>query len=852
MAKSFVAAAALFVAGLANAAAPAVFHSRDYQSLVHMEPDEVIAIGGYGFSPSDRVVYGDPTQPRPTTVPEHSAPDTGVATVVSVGDPPYSLTARVPQAVQAGRVYRIWVVNAAGEWSEGITVNDPRPLWVSPSYLNETADPARLGRRLRVVGRNLRPSAEQPARIRLKGPATYVLTSDSPAEKSSSVPDYVLEAPLPARLATGNYAVSVSRDGRTWIEVKSQQLEVRADPPALARFSIDEARFGGCRPDDGAMDNSCLSRAIGAAQAAGGGVVVIPTGTWDLSAASGVMLPANIHLQGAPDRSGKIVRHDLRNARPRGLLTAAGHNIISNLTFTDAEPTTSVAESSPIIGLGAGPASADPVSDVIIVNNDFLRVGRAIEDSARPLKRLWVTHNRLAAFDRDLQLPGDHFGINAPNLIEDSIVRWNTFIPGSYIDVAQHQGVIGSELSSSHRLDFSNNMADGAAIEGLWNAGDPKGWRAAFFWNLNGNQELTLIAQNRITCSGDKAGDGEALGLDGNGGTSAFIGAQTVTGATAVTLTVHGTLVGEQMGRKIDRASYYRGNWIEVMEGPGAGQVRKIQQYGEDLAAGTVTFTVTVPWDVPPRRGARVAVGRDYWQVYTVGNEIDQRQPLCQKANLNYPAGGQISYWTPTADSVIDGNRQYDSSGILFAVGYSFPAPECRDCGNSAAFQAALEIRNNLVEGEYDWASDCSRSGISASIGVSPTPESTPPLLGIGISITHNRIVHADGLRGGGIDFASTWFMGPPPGHWQFLQSVVIQHNSLADVDGPAPRPACHFGQAERTGIRMEGSDNLRNTVLYANSCRKVGKLILDGGKDTLRLCTQSDDSCECAAGQEH
>ena len=841
----------------ANAAAPGVFHTPGYESLVHAEPDDVVVIGGYGFVPSDHVVYeafdsDDPARPHPAAIPASSGPDSGVAAVVAVGDPPYSLTARLPQTLQAQRIYRLWVVNAAGEWSEAITVNDPRPLWVSPSYVNETADPARLGRRLRVVGRNLRPGAGQPARIRLKGPATYVLTSDSAAaDAGSSVPDYVLEAPLPTRVTAGHYSVSVSNDGRTWVEVKSQPLEVRTDPPAPASFSIDEPRFGGCRPGDGAADNSCLARALAAARAAGGGVVVIPTGTWDLSAANGLVLPPNVSLRGVPDRSGKVVRHDLRHARPRALLTVTSHNTISDLTFTDAEPTTSVDDSKPIIALGEGPASAAPVSDVIIVNNDFQRVGRAIEDGARPLVRLWITHNRFAAFDRDLQLPGDHFGVNAPNLIEDSIVRWNTFIPGSYIDVTEHQGVIGSELSSSHRLDFSNNIADGASSEGLQNVGDPKGWRAAFFWNLNGNQEMTLVAENRISCPGDKAGDGEALGFDGNGDTFAFIGAQTVAGATAVTLTVHGALLGEQARRAIDRASFYRGHWIQVMEGMGAGQVRKIQSYVENAAAGTVTFTVTTPWDIPPQPGSRIVVGRDYWQVYTVGNEVDQRKPLCQKTNLTYPAGGQIGYWTPTADSTIDGNRQYDSSGILFAVGYSVPASDCRDCGNSAAFQTGLEIRNNLVDGEYDWDSDCSRSGISASIGVSPTPASPPPLLGIGISIAHNQIVHADGFRGGGIDFASTWFMGPPPGKWQLLQSVVIQHNYLMDIDGPPPRPTCHFGQVKRAAIRLDGVDNLRNTILYANSCRDVGNLVLDGGKDTLRLCASSGGSCECATGQE-
>jgi hypothetical protein len=846
-AKSFGVVCALFGATVTHAAAPAVFHSRDYQSLVHAGPDEVIAIGGYGFSASDRVVYGAQSGPHPGAVPTHDSADSGLAPVISVGDPPYSLTARLPRAFQAGHPYRIWVVNAANEWSAPITVNDPRPLWVSPSEVNASADPARLGRKLRVIGRNLRPNAGQSARIRLQGPATYILTPDNPEDPASSVPDYVLEAALPTHLTPGNYTISVSRDARTWVEVSSQTWEVKADPPQLATFSIDDSRFGSCRANDEQADNSCLERAIAAATAAGGGTVVIPTGTWDLSATRGLVLPVNVELRGDPDHSSRIVRHDILHSHPRALLTVAGHNIISDLSFSDAEPTPSEAASRPIITLGEGPPSATPVSDVIMVNNDFVRVGRAIEDSVRPLIRLWITHNRFGAFDRDLQLVGDRYSTEAPNLIEDSIVRWNTFIPGSFLDVPGYQGVLASELSSSHRLDFSNNVADGTAVEALQNPGDPKGWRAAFFWNLNGNQELTLIAQNHISCSGDKAGDGEAIAFDSNGDTYAFDGAQTVSGATATTLTLRSELAAELIGHSVDRARFYRGHWIQVVEGPGAGQVRKIQSYNQDTASGTVTFTVTTPWDLPPRAGARIVVGREYWQVYTVGNEIDQRKPLCQKANLNYPSGGQITYWTPTADSVIDGNKQYDTSGILLKVNYNAAAPGCRECGNGVEFQAGLEVRNNLIQGEYDWDSDCSRSGISASMGIVPTPNTRPPLLGIGLAIDHNRIIHADGLRGGGINFAVAWHMGPPPGKWQMLQSMVIQHNSFEDLDGPAPRPACRTGQDQRTAIRLEGSDNLRNTVLYANDCRSVTHPLFDGGKNTVRLCDGGPaESCVC------
>lgn len=840
----------------AAAVAPRVFHTPGYESPVHAEPDEILVICGSGFTSSDHVVYEalDPREkPRrhPAGIPTESGPLSGVAPIVSVGDPAYSLSARLPEVLQAQRIYRLWVVSSAGEWSEPITVNDPRPLWVTPAFVNETADPARLGRQVRIVGRNLRPEPGQQMRIKLAGSTTFILTSNSSSADPAYLGDYVVEAALPARLPVDSYTVSVSRDGRNWTGVQAQKLAVQPDPPEVASFPVDDPRFGNCRPGDGVADNPCFAEAIAAARAQGGGNIVIPPGVWDLSATGGFILPPHVNLRGSKDRTGKIVRHDTHTSQPRALFTVTGANSITDVTFTDADTFASPAESRPIIQLGEARVPTDVVSDIIISNNDFQRVGRAIEDSGRPLLRLMVTHNRLAAYDRDLQLPGNQFGTDVPYRIEDSIFRWNTFIPGSFIDIADHQGVIASELGASHRLDFSTNIADGTATEGLQKPADPKGWRAAFFWNLNGNQEELLVSGNRISCPGDKAGDGEALSFDGNGDTFGFIGAQQVTRASGATVTIHGTLLDEQGKHHIDRASFYRGHWVQIMAGPGTGQVRKIDSYVEDPATGTVTFIVAPAWDVLPGPGSRVVVGRDYWQVYALANDVEQRNPPCQKSNLNDPAGGVIAFWTPTADSLLAGNRQYDTSGLLFNAGYGVPskAPNCRDCGNSAALQTGLEIRDNLIDGEYDWGSTCSHSGIGGALGVAPAPESPPPLVGIGISIAHNRIIHADGLHGGAIDLTATWYLGPPPGHWQLLQSVVIQHNSLEDIDGQLPERACRYEQKYRAGVRLDGIDNIRNTVLYANRCQRVTTPLLDGGKDTVRLCTPgSEGSCECAA----
>ena len=842
----------------AQSAAPRVLHTAGYESPVRGAPDDLLTIAGADFKSTDRVVYqatdaDSLSAPHPTDIPHSASAEAGTAEVVQVATPPDSLTVRLPSVIQADRIYRLWVVNTAGEWSAAMPINDPRPLWITPSYVHESVDVAGLGRRIRVIGRNLAPAATGgPMRVRLEGPHSYLLSTVTEPNASGPIASYVAEASVPARLTAGMYSVSVSRDGRSWIRLKQQRLEVRPDPRSMPRYSLDDPRFGGCHAGDGIDDSACFARAITSAAHDGGGTIVVPPGSWDLSATRQFILPPDVQLVGA-DRSSTLVSHDAGQTLPgQALLTVSGHNAITGLTFTDTQIYHSFDASRAIIQLGTQPADRshgplEPVSDVIISDNIFRRVGRAIGQSDRGIERLFVTHNEFAGYDRGIELPGNGFNAGVPFRIDDSIIRWNRFVPGSYIDVAARQGVIASGIGASYRLDFSSNTADGTSTEGLQDPGDPKGWRAAFFWNMNNNDEQLLVAQNRISCSGDKAGDGEALSFDGSGSHTAYNGTPPVTAATADTVTLRGAVYLEQGGRHIDRASYYRGFWLQVVDGIGIGQARKISDYSEDAASGLTVFRVSPAWDIAPSTHSRIVMSREYWQLYVVANEVDQRAPPCGKSNLNGPSGGTISIWAPSADSVIEGNRQYDTNGILFSMAYTVTAPSCPTCGVFAGFQTALDIRGNLVDGEYDWSSDCSRSGISGVFGASPTPESPPPAEAIGISISHNEIRRADGFHGGAIDVAPTWFRGPPPNDWPFMRGIAIFGNLIRDIEGPPPFAACKFGQRERVAIRFEGAGNTRNAVLSGNRCERVDSVMDAGGNHPLRICSEPrESSCEC------
>jgi hypothetical protein len=833
---------------VAAAEAPALYRTQGYESPVQGGPGDLLLIGGFGFQAGDRVVYqAYGATAHPAGVPITSTAVEGVAEIVKLGTPPYALTVRLPMSLERQRAYRLWVVDAAGEWSQSVSINDPRPLWVTPAYNFATSDLAGFGRLLRIVGRNLGTSTDRPMQIQLRGPHDYLLTTPVSSDPSG-VQNYVAEASLPARLEKGSYSVAVSRDSRNWTMVPNQQFEVRADPVAASRNDISNPKFGGCHADDEDDDTGCFRQALEAAAWAGSGTVYLPAGTWHLSVRqmhgdeqrNGFILPQNVNVQGAGAKLTTVIRHDAKESRtPGALLTLTGNNSVTGITFTDDAQYESLQQSRATIQLGIPQPAAALVEGIVISDDDFHHVGRAVVDSGHPIQHLFVTHNEFAGYDNGLLLTGSGAGRGQPYRIDDSVVRDNRFVPGSYLDVPARQGTVATQLGAATRLDFSSNVADGSSPRGLQRADDPAGWRAAFFWNLSNNQEEVLIAQNEISCPGDKAGDGEAISLDGNGATFGFDAASKVEAAGADWVRVRTRLRQQQYGQTVP-ADYYRGHWVAAVDGRGIGQVRRVASYSEDAGTGMVTLHVSPDWDVVPR-GARLVVNKQYWQVYVVANKVEQGDPPCSKSNMTNARGGVIAFWAPIADSTIEANSQHEADGIEVGQLYDDRAP-------SMSFATAIEVRNNLIDGEYDWNTDCSWSGIRAYFtALLRDAQTSPPILGFGLLIAHNTITKADGQRGGAIDFARAGPTGPPPGNWPLLQNPLIFGNTIRDLDGPAPRPQCRQGQQARSGIRLEGPGNVRDAVLMSNHCQRVATHLEDFGTGTLRVCELADgDSCEC------
>jgi hypothetical protein len=457
--------------------------------------------------------------------------------------------------------------------------------------------------------------------------------------------------------------------------------------------------------------------------------------------------------------------------------------------------------------------------------------------------------------------------------VADSVVAHNTFYPGDYYAPQNVQGVIATQIGAAHHLDFSHNLAEGrGALSPPTSAGHCStlpsgcGWRAAHFWHMNNNHEMMLVSDNVTTCTGDKAGDGEAIVFDNNKNDPGLSSARTVTAASAGSVTVPGPwrLVGPEIPE-----DYYTTYWAQIVDGKGVGQTRKIIDY---LTGPEIQLFVSPPWDVLPEPGSsRATVLRQDWQIHVVDNVVDIRG--CEKDNPNEPSSGSIYFHGNTADSSIVSNEQFESDGIKLGAGYSV---EHDSFITWAKFQYFNEVRDNAVVGEYnfndcepavcpgkccnpntccvgecdfvDYACDevecCSPetccapehswSGIELVFGADP--DSPAPVIGHGNSIAHNAVSAADALRGGAITVDRGWY--PPPTPYQY-KNTLIHHNQISDLERLDGEGEClpynPFRRDGGVGIHIQESYTW-NTVLYANTFENVCFDVVDFGTDTVTV----------------
>jgi uncharacterized repeat protein (TIGR01451 family) len=257
-----------------------------------------------------------------------------------------------------------------------------------------------------------------------------------------------------------------------------------------------------------------------------------------------------------------------------------------------------------------------------------------------------------------------------------------------------------------------------------------------------------------------------------------------------------------------------------------------------------------------------------YWQNATINNYIDQRTPLCTQANARV-SGGTISWYASTADSAIEGNEQYATTGVMLQHVY---LSNVNPVGVS--LQSFNEIRNNLIDGAYGWSSLRSDlGGIQLGYGAyycgaSSCASRIPPVLGFGVSVARNTIIQADGKDGddgaqnyppiGAIGLGASWSTGPIDSaglnEWPLGDTTLVFQNKLQNISETA---SGSIPGVPHIGIGVDNSQGSSGypptsavswrTAMYANTCSNVDVPVSDLGIGSVRYCPAgSAATCEC------
>jgi hypothetical protein len=291
----------------------------------------------------------------------------------------------------------------------------------------------------------------------------------------------------------------------------------------------------------------------------------------------GVFVPPNVNLHGsgASGTNPTIIERGADKGQTGDwpltypLFTFQGNNAVSGIDFMDDNNyPANYANNNPNGGstlmVGArwwyarlyGATLPVTVSNVTITNNVFDKPYVAITDGGLPADHVYITYNTFGgAYTSGIYVGEDennvrNLGTAAPAFSpyqgyhwNDTIIDYNTFYPSSFqVTAAAYNsgapggnGTSGSQLNTGLREDFSGNVADGTSTQYFYNPTDPKGWRAGFFWSTGASQEMTLVSNNTVTCSGDKYGDGEAVAFDAAGTLGGMPNAEPVVAATSWT-----------------------------------------------------------------------------------------------------------------------------------------------------------------------------------------------------------------------------------------------------------------------------------------------------------------------------
>jgi len=246
----------------AGVAAPVIFWASD-----PVQPGETVVVSGAGFGDKPSIMLDRPEDgPLGGGFPPHPPRPPGGAAFRVLQATDQSLKFVVPPQSKPG-VYYLFVEGGGkvARWS----LNRPAIWW----WRGAGGEKAHPGRELRLFGRNLAMSGGQTT-VELYGARRLQLPAKSDG--------YSASVDLPADLAPGEYKVSLHNGyggKRGWSDVVSIQV-ARPVPWPTRTFNVKDFGADGTGARD---DTAAIQEALHQADAAGGGIVYLPRGRYQIT-----------------------------------------------------------------------------------------------------------------------------------------------------------------------------------------------------------------------------------------------------------------------------------------------------------------------------------------------------------------------------------------------------------------------------------------------------------------------------------------------------------------------------------------------------------------------------------------
>ena len=647
---------------IAHAGAPAIFWASD-----PVGPGEAMMVIGedLGRAPSIEMVRisdGRAGQPSGSTF---AWPSRGSTAVEALQPHAQSLKGIVPRSFDPG-LFAVRIKTPDGVVER--ILNRPQLWWVQ-GEVGVTATP---GGWIRLFGKNLQWDQKlglRKAELQLEGPCRRSLKIEGDAQS--------VRAALPNDLPAGDYRVFLHSGAGGAAGWSDPLVLTIAQKEAWPQTVYNVTNFGAVA--DGIKDDTeAIRSALDAAEKQGGGIVYLPRGRYALSDA--LIIPRRTVLRGEREDAVALAWIDLPTP-PFALVQGTNSFGVENLTLYANHHCHVIAGD-----LGDKPDAGDVVLRHVRVRADAYRGHPTVDEVDARLRESmkWSTGggDTVRLGGRNIEITDcDFYGTGRAlflSRVRGGRVSNNRFFNGRWGWYC---------ISGSDGLIFENNQITGAD---LMSTGGGMNC-------LDGSRYSQNVYYAGNTLSMMHGWDREAMTSDAGG--------EAYSGKAAV---VNGTTL-ELAGKTNWRNSDWKGAAVFVLDGRGAGQVRRVVSQRDN------TVTIDQPWDVAPDTTTSefcVTMFQGHYMI--IGNDFSDCGPM--------------QFYGTAVENIVLRNTGTRMSGFrgkgLWYHGYQ-PNWYC------------LFIDNVIAEGNYYHWSSASDSVLEVS-GSQHAPYAGP--LNIGTVVRGNRL----------------------------------------------------------------------------------------------------------------